>query len=344
MSRFNQRRAREQRRRVILVILFLLFLAAFLSLLIYLMNQRKERTYPVDRIYDIHERNGAEALSEFNQQTIRGFASDLVTPEEDITPEGFTLQQEDCKAILFDLDQNRPVFCRNVYQKIYPASLAKIMTAILTMEMSGMNEIVTMTSSDFDLEEGAQTSALEPGDVVTMEQLFHLLVVYSSNDAAMAIARTLAGSEEEFVGLMNARARELGMTGTHFTNPTGLHEPDMYTTAYDVYLMMRCAYGFQHYLNVSQMAEYTTEVTGEDGMSRTIHHASTDQYLTNEHALPRGIRILASKTGTTDQAGSCLALIVQNEYGVPYIALVMGAWDKDNLYTNMTSLLNLSNA
>ena len=79
-------------------------------------------------------------------------------------------------------------------------------------------------------------------------------------------------------------------------------------------------------------------------MSRTIHHASTDQYLTNEHALPRGIRILASKTGTTDQAGSCLALIVQNEYGVPYIALVMGAWDKDNLYTNMTSLLNLSNA
>ena len=344
MNRFNQRRARERRRRILLIVLFVLFLAAFVALLIYLVNQREDRTYPIDRVYDIHERNGAKELSEFNQQTIPGFAEDLVTPDGDLCPDGFALQQEECKAILFDLDRNKPVFCRNIYRKIYPASLTKIMTAILTMEMSGMNEVVTMTPADFDLEEGAQTSALEPGDVVTMDQLFHLLVLYSSNDAAMAIARTLAGSEEEFVRLMNERAKELGMTGTYFTNPTGLHDPDMYTTAYDVYLMMRCAYGYQNYLNVSQMAEYTTEITGESGMNRTIHHASTDQYLTNEHALPRGIRILASKTGTTDQAGSCLALIIQNEYGVPFVALVMGAWDKENLYANMTALLNLSNA
>ena len=216
-----------------------------------------------------------------------------------------------------------------------------MMTAILALESGGMSEVVTMREEDFDLDEGAQVSALEVGDSATMDQLFHLLVIYSANDAAMAIARTVSGNVDDFVDLMNERAAELGMTGTHFTNPTGLHDEEMYTTPYDIYLMMRQAYTYQDYLNVSQMSEYTMDVTGENGEGWTIHHESTDEYLTRERVLPSGIRILASKTGTTDQAGSCLALVVQNEYGVAYAALVMGAYDKDELYSSMSALLEL---
>ena len=324
---------------------FLLIVLVFAAILfaIVFVHARKASIYSLDLAYDLHEQNGAEDISEFSQQTAQGFATDLVAAEEE-NPQEITLAQDDCKMLLFNLESKNPVYSHRIYQKIYPASLTKIMTAILAIENAGMNATVTMQESDFDLDEGAQVSSLLPGDTVTMDELFHLLVIYSSNDAAMAIARTIAGSTEAFVDMMNARAVELGMSGTHFVNPTGLHNEDMYTTAYDVYLMLRQAYSYQDYLNVSQMAEYTTDVIGANGTTRTIYHTSTDQYLTNEQTLPSGIRILASKTGTTDQAGSCLALVIQNEYGVAYTAIVMGAWNKPNLYTNMTALLNLANA
>ena len=323
------------------LLLILLFCAAAFFVIVFL-NGRKTSTYALDQPYDLHIQNGAEDISEFSQQTAVGFAADLVAAEEEV-PQELTLAQDTCKMLLFNLETKDPVYAHRIYQKIYPASLAKIMTAILAIENAGMNATVTMTEADFDLEEGAQTSSLMVGDTVTMDELFHLLVIYSSNDAAMAIARTIAGSTEQFVDMMNNRAREMGMTGTHFTNPTGLHEEGMYTTAYDVYLMLRQAYSYQDYLNVSQMAEYTTDVIGSNGATRTIYHTSTDQYLTNDQTLPSGIRILASKTGTTDQAGSCLALVIQNEYGVAYTAIVMGALNKPNLYSNMTTLLNLAN-
>ena len=342
MAGTRSRRMRERKaaaRRKALIILVFIILAV---LIIYMLVRNKQQTLPVDFRYDIQEQNGAEALSEFSQQTAEAFASGLVTVDGDLDVPELSLRQEDCKALLFDLENTEAVYAHNIYQKVYPASLAKMMTAIIAMENSGMNEIVTMEEGDFLLDEGAQVSSLQIGDTVSMDKLFHLLVIYSANDAAMAIARTVAGSTEAFVELMNQRAQELGMTGTHFTNPTGLHDENMYTTAYDVYLMMRQAYSYQDYLNVSQMAEYKTDVIAADGTSRTIYHNSTDQYLTNERTLPPDIRILASKTGTTDQAGSCLALVVQNEYGVPYVAIVMGCWNKDNLYGNMTAVLELT--
>ena len=339
-SRIRQRRA-DSRTSGIRIVLLLVFLAALVCAF-FLLRMRNDGTYALDQPYDLQKQNGAEQLSEFSQQTADPFAGELITVEGDVIPKGVSLPQDDCKALLFDLENGEAVYARRVYQKVYPASLTKMMTAILALENASLNETVTMSKSDFDLEEGSQVSALEVGDTLTMDTLFHLLVIYSANDAAMAIARTVGGDVPHFVEMMNERAKELGMTGTHFTNPTGLHDPEMVTTPYDVYLMMRQAYSYQRYLNVSQMAEYTAEAVGSDGIKRTFYHASTDQYLTLERTLPADMRILASKTGTTDQAGSCLALVVQNEYGVPYIAIVMGAWDKDLLYGNMTTLLEMT--
>ena len=342
MSALRTPREQDDRRSRLGIVLAILLVAIVLAALLVAFRQRTVQTYALDLPYDLQKQNGAERLSEFAQQTANPFAQELITVEGDVNVRRVKLPQEDSKALLFDLENNEAVYANRVYQKVYPASLTKMMTAVLALENTSMNEMITMTEADFDLEEGAQVSALEPGDVVSMNTLFHLLVIYSANDAAMAIARNVGGDIPYFVEMMNERAAVLGMTGTHFTNPTGLHDPEMYTTAYDIYLMMRQAYSYQNYLNVSQMSEYSAEVHGEDGIARNIYHASTDEYLTKERTLPAGTRILASKTGTTDQAGSCLALVIQNEYGVPYIAIVMGAYSKDLLYGNMTSLIELT--
>ncbi len=342
MNGTNYRQNRDRASLILRTILLILILAALAVMFIFMLLRNKEQTYTIDMPFDIKVRHGAASLSEFSQQTAEAFAKGLVTVEGDVDVPGLTLMQDDCKALLFNLETQEAVYAHNIYQKIYPASLTKMMTAVLALEHGGLSEVVTMQESDFLLDEGAQVSSLQIGDTLTLDKLFHLLVIYSANDAAMAIARTVAGNTEDFVDMMNERAEAMGMTGTHFTNPTGLHDENMYTTAYDVYLMMRQAYMYQDYLNVSQMGEYTTDVIAADGTSRSIYHSSTDQYLTNDRTLPAGIKILASKTGTTDQAGSCLALVVQNEYGVPYVAIVMGCWNKDNLYGNMTSLLELT--
>ncbi|MCF0146215.1 MAG: D-alanyl-D-alanine carboxypeptidase [Eubacterium sp.] len=339
-TQYEQKRDREPNTHKTLMLV--LALIAIGAILLMVLVRRNSLTYPVDVPYDLHKQNGANALSEFSLQTGKPISDGLVVTAENVDVPGLVLTQEECKGLLFNLEKTEAVFSRNIYRKVYPASLTKMMTAVLALEYGSMNETVQMKEEDFDLDEGAQVSSLMPGDLVTMEQLFHLLVIYSSNDAAMAIARTVAGDVSSFVDMMNQRAKELSMTGTHFTNPTGLHDENMYTTAYDVYIMMLHAYSYQEYLNVSQMSEYTVEVSGSQNEPHTVYHTSTDQYLTNDRALPAGVRILASKTGTTDPAGSCLALVVQNDYGVPYVAIMMGAWDKDNLYANMTSLLNLT--
>src|SRR5699024_8690992 len=113
---------------------------------------------------------------------------------------------------------------QGIYDKIYPASITKIMTALLAIEYGNMEDVVTIQAEDVNLEEGSVLSGMQAGDQVTMDQLFYTLVVYSANDAGMAIARHIGGTVEEFVNLMNQEAQNLGMTGTHFVNPHGLHD------------------------------------------------------------------------------------------------------------------------
>ena len=160
----------------------------------------------------------------------------------------------------------------------------------------------------------------------------------------MAIARTVGGSVDKFVEMMNSEAQKLGMTGTHFVNPSGLHEDNHYTTPYDIYLMLNRVYqDYPDFSKIASQSQYQTSVTGTEGES-TFLSTTTDEYLDGTYSLPSNVQILASKTGTTDQAGSCLALVVQNGYGVPFIAIVTGADTKDTLYNDMSKLLSLTNS
>lgn len=321
----------------------ILVLAAVLIHLIF----TRSATLDTSEAYNLSAQNGAEELSPFTLQSTSNYTESegIVCSESEVGSGSLSLTEDDERALLFNLEDHTSLYAKGIYDKIYPASLTKIMTALVTFESGAdLTQQVTMTDADFQLGEDAQSSQLEVGDKVALEDLLNLLLVYSANDAAMAIARTVGGSVDKFVEMMNSEAQKLGMTGTHFVNPSGLHDENHYTTPYDIYLMLNRVYqDYPDFSKIASQSQYQTSVTGTEGES-TFLSTTTDEYLDGTYSLPSNVQILASKTGTTDQAGSCLALVVQNGYGVPFIAIVTGADTKDTLYNDMSKLLSLTNS
>lgn len=242
-------------------------------------------------------------------------------------------------AILMDMSTGTVLYAKNADKAQYPASITKIMTALLAFQYGNMDDVVTITQENVTLEEGSQVIGFVPGDQVTMDQLVHGLLVYSGNDAASAIATHIGGSTEEFVSMMNSYAAKLGCTGTHFTNPHGLQDENHYTTPYDIYLMLKEALKYPEFTEITQMSSYTLAYKNSEGADMSVSLMATDQYLTGESTAPKGITILGGKTGTTSDAGNCLALLCQDAYGEPYISIVMGASSKELLYKQMSSIL-----
>ena len=248
-------------------------------------------------------------------------------------------QIEGESAILVDMFTGAVLYSKNADKAQYPASITKIMTAMLALKYGNMDDTVTISQENVTLESGSQVAGFQAGDQVTMDQLLHCLLVYSANDAASAIAEHIGGSTDKFVEMMNSFAAELGCTGTHFTNPHGLQDENHYTTPYDIYLMLKEALNYPEFTDITQMASYTVSYKHSDGSDASATLPATDHYLTGEAATPKDVTILGGKTGTTDKAGNCLALLSQNAYGKPFISIVMGASSKDVLYQEMTSLL-----
>jgi D-alanyl-D-alanine carboxypeptidase len=321
----------------------IIVLAAVLIHLVYTKNAALDTS----EAYNLSAQNGAEELSPFTLQSTSNYTETegIVCSESEVGSGSLSLTEDDERALLFNIEDHTSLYAKGIYDKIYPASLTKIMTALVTFESgTDLTQQVTMTDADFQLGEDAQSSQLEVGDKVTLNDLLNLLLVYSANDAAMAIARTVGGSVDTFVQMMNTEAQKLGMTGTNFVNPSGLHDDNHYTTPYDIYLMLNRAYqDYPDFSKIASQSQYQTSVTGTEGES-TFLSTTTDEYLDGTYSLPSNVQILASKTGTTDEAGSCLALVVQNGYGVPFIAIVTGADTKDTLYGDMSKLLSLTNS
>ena len=287
---------------------------------------------------------------EFQYQNIMGtsqradaFAADLCVVSGDQTLDSVSLEQ-DQKGVLLDLKDKSVLYAKGAYDKVYPASITKIITALLAFKNSNMDDVVTITQENITLEEGSQVVGFQEGDQVTMDQLVHCLLVYSGNDAASAIATHVGGSTENFVAMMNEYAAQLGCTGTHFTNPHGLQDENHYTTPYDIYLMLKEALNYPEFTEITQLPSYTVTFQHSDGSEGSVALTATDHYLTGEANAPKGVTILGGKTGTTNSAGNCLALLSQNSYGEPYISIVMGASTKEMLYQQMTSLLENINA
>jgi D-alanyl-D-alanine carboxypeptidase (penicillin-binding protein 5/6) len=340
----NRRSRREMRRRKVRRTIFLSFflviviLAGILSIMVFQKNKDLDEVLPYNLQTEVFGKAGDDT-----SQIAEGMAYNLCVASGDTALEGITPQGSE-RSALMDVDSRQVLYSQAMFEKTYPASITKLMTAILALEHGNMNDIVTIEQEDVSLEEGAQLCGFKAGDKVSMEELIHGLLVYSGNDAAMAIARQVGGSVEAFVEMMNQEALRLGATGTHFVNPHGLHDPDHYTTAYDIYLMLNEAITYKEFTTISQMSSYTLTYQKANGEEGKINLEATDKYLTGEISTPKDVTILGGKTGTTSQAGACLAIVSQNAYGKPYISIVLNAKTKTILYEQMTSLLQKINS
>lgn len=335
----KRKRRKKIRRTLILFFVLLLCIAGGLGVLYY-MNHQED--HAIVRKFNVLDEFKTEVASVSNERMI-GVAANLCVTDVDVPMEGISLEENQA-ACLMGLAQHRVLFSQNLYKKIYPASITKIMTGLLAIQLGNMDDTITITSDDLNLEEGSQVCGLEVGDTVKMSELLHGLLVFSGNDAAMAVANHIGGNTQNFVQMMNDKAAELGMTGTHFMNPSGLHDPKHFTTVYDIYLLLQEAYKYPAFTNITQLPNYTMELVRADGTAGKVQLESTDYYLNGQTAPPNNVTILGGKTGTTDEAGNCLALLSQNAYGNPYISIVLNAEEKPILYEQMDSLLNRINS
>jgi len=187
--------------------------------------------------------------------------------------------------LLADYTTGTILLARNEHEKLPPASLTKVMTAILALENSSLSDVVTVSERAAAAE--LPKLGLLPGQKVSMEDLIYGLLLLSANDAATAIAEHVAGTQEAFVEMMNRKATELGMKGTHFANPQGFDEETHLSTAYDLWLLARYALSNPIFARVVATREWK-------GLS------STNRFLT---LYPGADGI---KTGTTPLAGECL--------------------------------------
>lgn len=277
--------------------------------------------------------------SEDSAQRMKGMAQDLCVVNEDVMPEGVSMTAQ--ALGLFDIADKEVLVASNVHEKMYPASITKIMTALLFLEnyQGDMSEIVTVSKNATITESGAQLCGYKTGDQVTLEQLLNGLLIYSGNDAAMILAEYTAGSVDEFMNRMNQRAVQLGATNTHFVNPHGLHDDEHYTTAYDLYLIFQEVMKYDVFREIINKSSYEGEYTLADGKTKKVSWKTTNLFLSGDKQSPEGVAVLGGKTGTTNAAGSCLILLSQDAGGADYISIILRDENKDSLYTDMATLL-----
>ena len=243
-------------------------------------------------------------------------------------------------AGLFGLDKKEVLYAKNIHERLHPASLTKVMTALVAIRYGQLNQTLTASDVVNITEPGAVLCGLTSGDTMTLDQALRILLIYSSNDVAMMIAENVGGSVERFVEMMNEEAARLGATNTHFMNPHGLTESEHYTTAYDLYLIFKEAVKIDTFNEIIHMSSYQTVFYDKDGKEKSFDRQNSNQYLRGERQAPANVTVIGGKTGTTNAAGNCLMLLSRDENGSPYISIVLRADGVEQLYEEMTDLLD----
>ena len=228
----------------------------------------------------------------------------------------------DARAYILIDAQTGDVLCeKNSRETLYPASTTKIMTAILALELGDLDEMMTASQSAIDaIGYNGSNIGIIPGEKIRMENLLQAMLISSANEAANIIAENISGSMEEFVELMNKRAKELGTVETHFANPSGIHDPMHFTTAADLACIARYAMTLPKFREIVSTHSFTMPATNKHSKWPELTN-SNKLMLNNTSDL---YEINGIKTGFTGPAGNCLVSSARNEDGMELIAVVMG--------------------
>lgn len=292
----------------------------------------------LDRPYSFTERSFPVELTDSTDGYASLFASDLcvVTDESQYSPSDTTSEA----AGLFDITDGQVMYSKNAFERLYPASITKVMTALIAIEYGDLTDTVTVTEDAVITEAGATLAGIHPGDQLTMEQLLYGLMLPSGNDAGAAIAVHMAGSIDAFAELMNREAQKLGATGTHFMNPHGLTNADHYTTAYDLYLIFNEALKQPEFRKVTGTTSYTADYTDGSGNPVSTTWEGGNWYMVGQRQTPDGLTVFSGKTGTTSAAGFCLIMASRDQKEKEYISVVLKAPSRPGLYDNMTNIIS----
>lgn len=248
-------------------------------------------------------------------------------------------------ALLMDLKSGKILYEKNIDQKMYPASLTKIMTAILALERCDLNDIATVSyDAVMTLSSGYVTANLQVGEELTVEQLLYVLMVGSSNDAAIVLAEHISGSVDEFSKLMNEKAKELGCTSTNFVNPNGAHDENHYSTARDLSLISKYAMQNETFRTLVKTTSYKLPITNkyesEDRLFTTTNSLlivnNNDRADNYYYKYATGI-----KTGFTTPAKNCL-IASATKGNLELLTVVLGAGqNKQGLSERYIDTINL---
>ncbi|NLP36791.1 MAG: D-alanyl-D-alanine carboxypeptidase [Firmicutes bacterium] len=246
----------------------------------------------------------------------------------------FDFQSE--AQLLMDVGSKQVLYEHNAHEKLYPASVTKIMTMLLAMEALEAGK-VTLTDmvpvSEKAAAHGGSQIFLSPGDQISFEDLMIGIGVGSANDGAWAMAEYLAGSAEAFVEQMNAKAKALGMKNTNFVNPHGLHDENHYTTAYDIALMSL------ELMRYPKVHEWLSIWMDEEFLKGKIRKEE-GVYLSNSNNLVRFYEGADGlKTGFTDQAGNCVSATAKRG-DTRLLAVIMKAPGRPTLFAEARQLLD----
>lgn len=250
--------------------------------------------------------------------------------------EGYELTINSRAAILIDANTGAVIYEKNAHEKLYPASITKVLTAYIACSEGNFDDTLTLSQTAYDGKgEGGSSIGLVPGEQINFEDGLYAVMLESANEVCMAIAEHMSGTTEAFVEKMNEVAASIGCTESNFANPHGFHDDNHYTTCYDMSLIAKQAITNEDFNQIWGTISYQIPATN---MNVTRYLNNKDKMITptSEYYYPD---LLGGKTGFTDEAGNTLVSYAERD-GASLICVVMKADGYNNSYTDSINLLD----
>lgn len=318
----------------VLAVLFVILLAAFIILR---AVNGKEDLPDIPKVTDPPSESAgltppdeppAELVKKWQKNPLNGRGFSITADSGTVTLRSNEIYSNN--ILMIDAETGRIVCEFDSSERIYPASMTKIMTVLVACDLiEDMDSTFTLTNEIINplVQENASRAEFQVGKPIPMVDLIYGAMLPSGADATMALAISLAGSEANFAELMNRKAAEIGCTDTHFTNASGLHEKDHYSTARDMALIMAYAVHNTFLKEVMSAETYTTiaPLTSGGTKIRSTWRGQLGSYTADTATM------LAAKTGYTEEAGNCLASLSRGDDGREYIIVSAGAFRTDDI-------------
>ena len=243
-------------------------------------------------------------------------------------------------ALIVETNTGKIIYEKDIYEQNYPASVTKILTAILTIENCELDDVATVSQTAIShIPTGYVIAPLYIGEQITIKDLLYALMLKSANDAAYVLAEHVGGSVEGFSEMMNKKAEELECKNTHFVNPNGIHNQNHYTTAYDMYLISNYAMKNETFKEIVSTYEYTLSPTNKHPLKDRIMK-NTNNFVNPKNAYYNKI-VNGIKTGTTKQAGNCL-ITDSSDNGLEFITVILGAQTANSKFSETKKMISFA--